>query len=284
MNGTTDFDVVVVGAGFAGLYQLHRLRDLGFSVVLLEAGSSLGGIWHWNCYPGARVDTHVPMYEYSDEKVWRDWYWDERFPDRHALRRYFEHVDAVWDLRRDIRFDTRVEGASWDEDGRRWHIDTGTGASGVQVVQEAAKVAAQVTVFQRTPILALAMQQRRLTREEQDAEKARYPDRFRRRGETNSGFDYLEGGGSALAVSDDERRATFERLWAEGGFAFWAGGYSDILIDEAANRKAYDFWREKVRARIHDPAIADVLAPADPPHPFGVKRPSLEQDLSLIHI
>ena len=329
-----DHDVVIVGAGFAGLYQLHRLRALGLSVTLLEAGTGLGGIWHWNCYPGARVDTHVPMYEYSDEKVWRDWYWDERFPDRHALRRYFEHVDAVWDLRRDIRFDTRVEGASWDEDGRRWHIDTGTGdslrarffvlctgfaakayipdlpgldefegvwhhtahwpqddvdltglrvgvvgtgASGVQVVQEAAKVAAQVTVFQRTPILALAMQQRRLTREEQDAEKARYPDRFRRRGETNSGFDYLEGGGSALAVSDDERRATFERLWAEGGFAFWAGGYSDILIDEASNRTAYDFWREKVRARIDDPALAEVLAPTEPIHPFGVKRPSLEQ-------
>lgn len=334
MSGSSDFDVVVVGAGFAGLYQLHRLRDLGFSVVLLEAGSGLGGIWHWNCYPGARVDTHVPMYEYADEKVWRDWYWDERFPDRHALRRYFEHVDDVWDLRRDIRFDARVEGARWDEDGRSWHIDTstgekvrarffvlctgfaakayipdlpglddfegawhhtahwpqddidltglrvgivGTGASGVQVVQEAAKVAAQVTVFQRTPILALAMQQRRLTREEQDADKARYPERFQRRRETNSGFDYLEGGGSALAVSDEERRATFERLWAEGGFAFWAGGYSDILIDEAANRTAYDFWREKVRARIDDPALAEMLAPTEPLHPFGVKRPSLEQ-------
>jgi cyclohexanone monooxygenase len=334
VNETSDFDVVVVGAGFAGLYQLHRLRDLGFSVALLEAGSSLGGIWHWNCYPGARVDTHVPMYEYSDEKVWRDWYWDERFPDRHALRRYFEHVDAVWDLRRDIRFDTRVQGAKWEENLRRWRIDTstgdslrarffvlctgfaakayipdlpgldqfegawhhtahwpqddidltglrvgvvGTGASGVQVVQEAAKVAAHVTVFQRTPILALAMQQRRLTREDQDTEKAVYPDRFRRRGETNSGFDYAESGGSALAVSDEERRATFERLWAEGGFAFWAGGYSDILINEASNRTAYDFWREKVRARIDDPALGEMLAPTEPIHPFGVKRPSLEQ-------
>ncbi|MBI3257640.1 MAG: NAD(P)-binding protein, partial [Actinobacteria bacterium] len=69
-----DYDVVIVGAGFGGLYQLHRLRDLGLSVALVEAGSGLGGIWHWNCYPGARVDSHVPVYEYSDEKVWRDWY------------------------------------------------------------------------------------------------------------------------------------------------------------------------------------------------------------------
>ena len=329
-----DYDVVIVGAGFAGLYQLHRLRDLGLSVVVLEAGSSLGGIWHWNCYPGARVDTHVPMYEYSDEKLWRDWYWDERFPDWTALRRYFEHVDAIWDLRRDIKFDTRVLAATWDEPGRQWQVETGsgqllrtrffvlctgfaakahipdfagladfggawhhtahwpqdgadmtakrvgvvgTGASGVQVTQVAAKVAATVTVFQRTPMLALPMQQRRLSRDEQDAAKVHYPALFRRRTETNSGFEYVNAGDSAHAVSAEERRATYERLWQAGGFNFWAGGYADLLIDEVSNRYAYDFWREKVRGRIADPAIADLLAPAEPPHPFGAKRPSLEQ-------
>lgn len=134
-----------------------------------------------------------------------------------------------------------------------------------------------MAVFRRTPTLALAIQQRRPTSEEQDAEKAIYPDRFRRRGETNSGFDYAEDGGSAVAVSDEERRTTFKRLWTEGGFAFWADGYSDILIDEASNRTAYGFSREKVRPRIDDPALAEVLAPTEPLHPFGVKRPSLEQ-------
>ncbi len=330
-----DYDVVIVGAGFGGLYQLHRLRDLGLSVALVEAGSGLGGIWHWNCYPGARVDSHVPVYEYSDEKLWRDWYWDERFPDWTALRRYFDHVDATWDLSRDIRFNTRVSGADWDEAGRFWRVDTdagdslrtrffllctgfaaksytpdfpgledfagachhtahwpqdgldmtglrvgvvGTGASGVQVVQEAAKVAAEVTVFQRTPILALAMQQRRLTREEQDEAKVGYPEIFSRRIQTNSGFDFVEAAVPAMSVSDEERRATYERLWQMGGFAFWVGGYSDILLSEEANRTAYDFWREKVRARVADPAVAEVLAPTEPPHPFGVKRPSLEQN------
>lgn len=334
VDSPPDLDVVIVGAGFAGAYQLHRLRQLGLSVVLLEAGSGLGGIWHWNCYPGARVDSHVPVYEFSDEALWRDWYWDERFPDWKALRRYFDHVDAEWGLSKDIRFDSRVTEAVWDEDQRAWQVGTdrgdvlrarfvvmctgfaakayipefqgltdfqgachhtahwpqqgldmtgrrvgvvGTGASGVQVVQEAAKVAATVTVFQRTPILALAMQQRSLTREEQDAAKVHYPEIFDRRTKTNSGFDLPESAQSALTVPQEERLATYERLWASGGFSFWASNYSDLLFDEAANRPAYEFWRDKVRARVQDPAVAEVLAPATPPHPFGVKRPSLEQ-------
>lgn len=153
----------------------------------------------------------------------------------------------------------------------------GTGASGVQVTQEAAEVAASVTVFQRTPILALAMRQRRLTRAEQDDAKAHYPEVFRRRIESNSGFDFLESDQSAFDVSDEDRRDRYEELWAAGGFSFWASNYADILIDEAANRTAYDFWRSKVHERVKNPATAELLAPQEPPHPFGVKRPSLEQ-------
>ena len=331
---STDRDVVIVGAGFAGVYQLHHLRRLGLSVELIEAGAGLGGIWHWNCYPGARVDSHVPLYEFSAEEIWRDWYWQERFPDWSELRRYFEHVDRVWDISRDVRFGTRVEGARWDEGARVWHLVTsdgdhvsarfvvlctgfaakpyipdfpgladfrgpcyhtarwpqegldlagmrvgvvGTGASGVQVIQEAGAVAERVVVFQRTPILALAMQQRRLTRKEQDAAKPTYPEVFLRRRATNSGFDFEGAGDSTFGVDDAERRAIYERLWEQGGFSFWAGGFSDLLLDERANRVAYDFWREKVHARVHDPRTVELLAPAEPPHPFGVKRPSLEQ-------
>ena len=325
--------MIIVGAGFAGLYQLHHLRSLGFQTILLEAGSDLGGIWHWNCYPGARVDSSVPVYEFSDPDIWEDWYWDEKFPDWQALRRYFHHVDKKWDLSRDIRFNTRVASALWEEDGCRWQVDTedgslrsqflvmctgfaaksyvpeiagledfagewhhtahwpqegldlagrrvgviGTGASGVQVIQEAAKVAAQVTVFQRTPILALAMQQRSLTHHEQDVAKLGYDSVFRFRTTTNSGFEYPGCGESALSVSAEERTATYERLWQEGGLTFWAGNFADMLRDERANRTAYDFWREKVRARIEDPIVAELLAPVEPPHPFGTKRPSLEQ-------
>lgn len=328
-------DVVIVGAGFAGLYQLHRLRQLGLDVTLLEAGADLGGIWHWNRYPGARVDSHVPLYEFSDEAIWKDWYWTERFPDWQELRAYFDHVDSVWDLRRDIRFDARVSRLRWDEAARTWsteveghatlesrfvvlctgfaakpyipHIEgledfageahhtarwpqagldmtgrrvgvVGVGASGVQVIQEAAAVAASVTVFQRTPIMALPMRQHSLSREQQDREKAEYPSLFEIRTKTAAGFDLLPCGESALTVSDDERDAAYTALWDAGGLRFWNGTYADILRDATANRTAYDFWRDKVRKRIDDPAVADLLAPTEPPHPFGVKRPSLEQN------
>ena len=328
------FDILVVGAGFTGLYQLHRLRQLGFSVRLLEAGADLGGIWYWNCYPGARVDTHVPMYEFSGEDLWRDWTWTERFPAWDELRRYFRYVDQKLDLSRDIRFNTRVEGAEFDEGGQQWTVRTqdggavraqflvlctgfaakpyvptlkgldqfegakhhtawwpqngldltakrvgviGTGASGVQVVQEAAAVAAELTVFQRTPILALAMQQCALDDAVQVEMKRDYPARFARRRESFGGFDFHASGKSALEVSPEERQAVYEASWAAGGFSFWASTFYDVMMNLEANRTAYDFWREKVRARIRDPELAEKLAPREPPHPFGVKRPSLEQ-------
>jgi len=108
--------------------------------------------------------------------------------------------------------------------------------------------------------------------------KETYPANFDRRTKTFSGsnIDFLAT--SAFDVSDAERHAIFERLWEMGGFAPWIGGFNDILENEAANRAAYDFWREKTRARIKDPAVAEILAPTEAIHPYGVKRPSLEQN------
>ncbi len=328
-------DALVIGAGFSGLYLLHQLRERGFSVRLLEAGSDVGGIWHWNCYPGARVDSHVPNYEFSMEELWRDWNWTERFPAWDELRRYFHHVDEVLDLSRDIRFDTRVTAARFDVDAARWQIDCadghrvtarfflpcigfaakayiptlpglesfagpcshtahwpqegldmtgrrvgviGTGASGVQVIQEAGKVASQLTVYQRTPNLALPMRQQRFDDASQRAMKANYPEWFRQRALSNGGlFDIVPDERSALEVPVDERIAKFEWAWEKGGFHFWAGTFRDIILNRDANQLAYEFWRDQTRARIDDRAVADKLAPMEPPHPFGAKRPSLEQ-------
>jgi cyclohexanone monooxygenase len=108
--------------------------------------------------------------------------------------------------------------------------------------------------------------------------KEHYPEWFRQRARSGGGlFDVVGDERSALAVTEEERRSVFESAWQKGGFHFWGSTFVDIVVNEEANRLAYDFWREKTRARIKDPAVAEKLAPAEPPHPFGTKRPSLEQ-------
>jgi cyclohexanone monooxygenase len=328
-------DALIIGAGFSGIYQLYRLRERGFKVRIFEAGADLGGIWHWNCYPGARVDSHVPNYEFSIEELWRDWNWTERFPAWDELRRYFHYVDQKLELSRDIRFDARVRSARFDNDSDQWQIECadghsvrsqfliactgfaakayvpdfpgiddfqgpcfhtarwpqdgldlngrrvgviGTGASGVQVIQEAGRIASHLTVFQRTPNLALPMRQQALDASMQLAMKTHYPEVFRQRAESSGGlYDIRSDERSAVEVSSQERLALFETTWQKGGFHFWGSNFYDILLDKDANQFAYEFWRDKTRARIKDPAMAEKLAPTEAPHPFGTKRPSLEQ-------
>ncbi len=329
-----DFDAVIVGAGFSGIYLLHKLRDAGFRVLLVDAAAQPGGIWYWNCYPGARVDSQVPLYEFSIPEVWESWTWSERFPGWEELRAYFRHVCDTLDLWPIIRLGSRVERACFEEGAGLWQLQLegeetistrfllpalgfaskpyipdipgiedfegewfhtarwpqkdidldgrkvaliGTGASGVQVAQEAAKSAETLTLFQRTPILALPMRQEQLTKEDQEHEKHCYPAIFEQRRQTSGGFECQSLEVSALEVDEKERNAHFEDLWQRGGLRFWYQNFADLLINREANRHAYDFWRDKVRARIADPDLADKLAPSEPPHPFGTKRPSLEQ-------
>jgi cyclohexanone monooxygenase len=118
-------DVVVVGAGFSGLYMLHKLRGLGFSARVYEAGSGVGGTWYWNRYPGARVDIESQEYSYSFSAELEDeWEWSERYASQPELLRYLNHVADRFDLRRDIRFDTRVVAATFDEAAGRWCVVT----------------------------------------------------------------------------------------------------------------------------------------------------------------
>jgi cation diffusion facilitator CzcD-associated flavoprotein CzcO len=216
---TEELDVVIVGAGFAGLYLLDRLRNMGMAVQVFEAGDGPGGVWYWNCYPGARVDSPGPMYQFSRADLWRDWKFSELYPSWQEIREYFHYVDKKLGLSRDIRFNRRVNEAEFDPARNRWIVRSsdgsvtraryfvlctglgskpyipelpglsdfagerhhtalwpqqgldlagkrvgvlGTGASGVQVAQEAAAVAAHLTVFQRTPNLALPMRQKKL--------------------------------------------------------------------------------------------------------------------------
>jgi cyclohexanone monooxygenase len=125
---TTDLDVVVVGAGFTGLYALHRLRALGFSVRVLERGSGVGGTWFWNRYPGARCDIESVDYCYSfSEDLLDEWTWTERYATQPEILRYLNHVADRFDLRRDIQLETEVARLRFDERDTRWLVDTQQG-------------------------------------------------------------------------------------------------------------------------------------------------------------
>jgi cation diffusion facilitator CzcD-associated flavoprotein CzcO len=330
-----DVDILIVGAGFGGVYLLHQFRKLGYSVKIYEAGTDLGGIWHWNCYPGARVDSAIPVYEYSIPEVWDSWTWTEKYPGWAELRQYFNHVDKTLGIKKDVAFNTKVVGANFNQETNKWTVQTedgrtaysryfilatgfaakrhfpdwpgmdkfkgtvhhssfwpnegvdvrgkkvavvGTGSTGVQIAQESAPDALELTVFQRTPNLALPMRQAQISKEEQEAAKHGYPQFFKDRLTTFAGFPYDFSTKNTFDDNEEEREAFYEKLWENGGFEFWLATYKDMLFDAKANRAAYDFWNKKTRARINDPVKRDILAPVEPPHPFGTKRPSLEQN------
>lgn len=337
-NSTLDaeqFDVLIIGAGFAGLYQLDSLRRRGFKVQLIEAGADVGGVWYWNSYPGARLDSEGAVYQFSREDLWKDWDFSERFPGRDEVYAYFKYVDKKLDLSRDIRFNTRVTKCLFDSVTNTWSVETdtgsslranfmvmctgfaskpyipelkgiesfagechhtglwpkdgidfggksvaviGTGASGVQVIQEISPIVKDLTVFQRTPNTAFPMGQQQFDGAAKlDVKKQQAAGRFQAVAESHGGVDVVPLGDSALAVSESERKAVFEQRWSEGGFGFWLGTFADVMQNAEANAMAYAFWRDKVRARVKDPAMQDKLAPMKSIHPIGTKRPSLEQ-------
>jgi cation diffusion facilitator CzcD-associated flavoprotein CzcO len=123
-----EFDAVVIGAGFSGLYMLYRLRELGMATRVYEAGEGVGGTWYWNRYPGARCDSPSVHYSYSfSPELEQEWEWTERYPRQPEILRYLNHVADRFDLRRDIQFNTRVTSVVYDSDTRRWAIQTDQG-------------------------------------------------------------------------------------------------------------------------------------------------------------
>lgn len=330
------YDAIVIGGGFGGCYALWKLRKLGFSTHLFEAGTALGGVWHWNSYPGARVDSEVPFYQFTIPEVYRDWQWSQRFPGHDEIKAYFRHVDNVLGLSRDVSYGAIVNGATFDEKTARWTISTstgqtatcrwflpatgsshkayepdfpnlgayqgrvlhssswptasevdfrgknvaiiGAGATGVQLVQEISKSAANLAVYIRNPNIALPMGQRDISPLEGRAAKGLYRGLFGLAREAASGIACDAQPLVASQVGHAERQRFWEELWARGGFAFQAGNYADVLADEGTSRALYDFWAAKVRQRVRDPAKREVVVPDEPPFPFGTKRSSLEQD------
>jgi len=328
------FDAVVVGAGFSGLYMLHRLRDrLGMSVRVLEAAADVGGTWFWNRYPGARCDSESYFYSFSDrlsEDLLEEWTWTERFAAQPEILDYLRHVADRFDLRKDIRFDTQVVGADYDDTTGRWTVRTdqgaeisatylitavgclsttnlpdfpardsfrgewyhtgvwphegvdftgkrvaviGTGATAVQAIPEIAEQAGHVYVFQRTANYDIAGGNRPMDAEDGRKIKDNYREIWQTTRETGFGFPYHIQDRPALSVTDEERERVFREAWERGGFRLGTT-FNDLLLDEDANETAAEFLRARIRERVADPEIAELLSPRD--HPFFTKRPPLE--------
>ncbi len=320
------FDAVVVGAGFAGLYMLHRLRGLGLKVRGLEAGDGVGGTWYWNRYPGARCDIESLEYSYQfDEALQQEWSWRERYAAQPEILRYLNHVADRFDLRRDIELGVRVTAATWDEGEARWTLSTedgrrmaarflvmatgclsrpntpkieglerfrgevlhtgtwphegvdftgqrvaliGTGSSAVQSIPLIAAQARQLTVFQRTATYVAPARNGPLDPEVEARVKADYKG-FRARASRELGAANFDASDvPALAVSEEERRAVYDARWARGGLRFM-GAFADLNINAEANATAAEFLREKIRAIVKDPAVAEILSPRQT---FGCKR------------
>ena len=333
------YDAMIIGAGISGMYQLYRLRELGLSVRVFEAGTDIGGTWYWNRYPGARFDSESYSYGYSfSEELLQEWDWTEHFSPQPETLRYLNLVAEKFDLRKDIEFNSRIRSAIFDEAAKCWEIETetggrararflitamgplsaptmpniegvgsfkgeayhtalwpkdpegfggkdvgfagkrigviGTGATGVQLIQEVAKTAGHLTVFQRTPNYCAPLRNRPIDPETQAEIKASYPEIFKKCQESIGGFLHDPDPRSALDVSPEEREAFFEKLYNEPGFGIWLGNFYDILTDQKANDLISDFMRKKIRERVKDPEVAEKLVPKD--HGFGLRRVPLD--------
>jgi cation diffusion facilitator CzcD-associated flavoprotein CzcO len=323
-----DFDTIIIGAGISGLYQLHRLREIGQKVRVLEAGTGVGGTWYWNRYPGCRFDSESYSYGYSfSQELLDEWDWTEHFAPQPETERYLNHIADKFDLRRDIQFQSRVKGATWDEVHHAWDIALedgaryssrylvtavgplsaptlprlpgiqdfqgeayhtglwpkhpvsfagkrvaviGTGATGVQAITEIAKSAGHLTVFQRRPNWCTPLHNRPITKAEMAEIRKGYPAIFERCRETAACFLHTTDARGTFEVSPEERQAFWEMLYSSPGFAIWLGNFRDVLIDREANALFSAFVADKIRQRVEDPRVAELLIPHD--HGFGTRR------------
>jgi len=326
------YQVIVIGAGLSGMYQLYRLRELGCSVRVFEAGDGVGGTWYWNRYPGARFDSESWTYGLSfSQDLLQEWSWKEHFAAQPETLRYCNYLADKFDLRRDITFNARVVSAAYDENANDWEVGfedgrrararflitavgplsaptmpaipgvgnfrgeayhtakwphapvsfegkrvavIGTGATGVQTITEVAKTALHLTVFQRTPNWCAPLHNAAIDAETQARIKASYPEIFARCRQSYGCFIHDADPRNALEVPAEEREAFYELRYGEPGFGIWMGNFRDVLIDKAANDTITDFMRRKIRARVHDPELAERLIPTN--HGFGTRRVPLE--------
>jgi cation diffusion facilitator CzcD-associated flavoprotein CzcO len=330
------FDALVIGAGFSGLYMLHRLRQLGIRTRVLEIAENVGGTWLFNRYPGARCDIESIEYSYSfSEEIQQEWVWTESMPAQPEIEAYLNFVADRLDLRRDIAFNTKVVAMTFDEEAAVWVVRTdsgesfvapfvvaasgilsaplepdipgmasftgtslytgrwpkegfdlagarvgviGTGSTGVQLIPVVAREALQLHVFQRSPAYTLPWRVHRFEAGELDEMKARYGEIRAAQREHPIGAARLSAFSVLLEMlsSPPLKSATREeqvRAIEQNG-VLGALNWSDIFFDIEANQMAARLYGEAVARIVKDPDTAASLMPV---HPFGCKRPIIDQ-------
>ena len=330
-------DAVIVGAGFAGIYMLYKLRQQGLEARVIEAGSGVGGTWYWNRYPGARCDIPSMQYSYQfSEDLQQEWDWTEKYATQGEILTYAEHVVDRFGLRDGITFNSRVVASHYLSEQNRWQVETdqgeeiktrfvvmatgclskpnypnieglseatvpvyhtgnwpheavdftdkrvgviGTGSSAIQSTPIIAQQAKSLTVFQRTPNYSIPAYNEPLDPDYVSQLKSRYAEYRRENWARGFGADFDENDQSAFEVSDDERRSAYEARWAKGGLAFLAA-YNDLVFDMEANDTAREFFKDKIAARVDDPALAAKLVPTTP---IGCKRLCVDTDYYEIY-
>lgn len=334
-------DALIIGAGVAGLYQLHQLRSQGLKVLAVDNAADVGGTWHWNRYPGAKFDSESYIYQYLfDEKLYKDWTWSERFPAQPEIERWMHYIADRLDLRRDIIFSTTVTETRWDAARQRWIVRTdqgdtfdaqfligccgmlsaplenrfegqktfkgpifhtarwpqkpidlagkrvaviGNGATGIQVIQTIADQVGELKVFIRTPQYTLPMKNPKYGPLDAAAYKARFEELRDNLPRTFTGFEY-DFAHSWADATPEQRLAVLEEIYADGSLKLWLASYAEMFFDEAVSAEISEFVRGKMRARLTDPALIDVLVPGPDDYGFGTHRVPLETNyLEVYH-
>lgn len=322
-----DVDYLIIGAGICGIYQLRELLEIGASVVVLDANAGVGGTWFNNRYPGCRFDSESYTYQYSfSQELLDEWDWTERFSSQPEILSYLDHVAKKFDLHRHIQFNSKVERATWDEDGWYWRVCTedgreisarfvlcamgllsvptypnidgmdrfqgtathtfdwpedldvtglrvavvGTGASGVQVITEIASQVKQLTVLQRGANWCTPLGNAPITAEEMARLRASYDEIFAWCRETPAGFIHRPDRRLSTDVTREERVSRWEELYRGHGARMSMGNFRDTMMEVGPNRELTEFMADKIRQRVTDPQVAELLIPKD--HGFGNKR------------
>jgi cyclohexanone monooxygenase/acetone monooxygenase len=331
VDAPLELDALVIGAGVAGLYQLHMLRAQGLRVRAYDNADDVGGTWFWNRYPGARFDSEAYIYQYLfSEELYTGWSWSHRFPDQPEIERWMHYVADTLDLRRDVQFSTTVTSAHFDEDRGRWTVRTdrgdtidtqflvtcggmlsapltnpfegqdsfrgpivhtsrwpqespqlagkrvavvGIGATGIQVIQTIADEVGHLTVFVRTPQYVLPMKNPAFSEADVAGYKARFEELRSTLPTTFTGFEY-EWEHAYADLTPEQRREVLEDVYANGSLKMWLASFAEMFFDEEVNAEISEFVREKMRARLVEDELCDLLIPTD--YGFGTHRVPLE--------